>query len=127
MANGGRFSIAVKDFGREVVIKVNRGHAGCTQNGKLVAINLQGTARYSDRERIQNSPLRPPLPPRSFRQRPDHRTLASCLSFVDFECRLHPQSLLLNPNRPGARMSVYPLRLYRSKAVEDSHPPISES
>lgn len=38
MPYGDRFTLAVKDFGRKVVIKVNRGHAEVSQNGKLVTI-----------------------------------------------------------------------------------------
>ena len=36
-----RFSLAVKDFGRKVTVKVNRGRAVCRQNGKLVTITYK--------------------------------------------------------------------------------------
>jgi hypothetical protein len=36
-----RLTLAVKDFGRKVVIKVNRGKAVCSQNGKLVTITYK--------------------------------------------------------------------------------------
>jgi len=36
-----RFSLTVKDFGRKVTIKVNRGRAVCSQNGKLVTITYK--------------------------------------------------------------------------------------
>jgi hypothetical protein len=41
MAYGDRLSITVKDFGRKIVIKVNRGTAVCTQRGKLVTITYK--------------------------------------------------------------------------------------
>jgi hypothetical protein len=41
MAYGDRLSLIVKDFGRKVVIKVNRGTAVCTQEGKLVTITYK--------------------------------------------------------------------------------------
>jgi|GEM_PF-5665606 len=41
MAYGDRFTLTVKDFGRKVEIKVNRGTAVCTQNGKKVTITYK--------------------------------------------------------------------------------------
>jgi hypothetical protein len=41
MAYGDRLSMTVKDFGRKVVIKVNRGVAVCSPNGKLVTITYK--------------------------------------------------------------------------------------
>jgi hypothetical protein len=35
---GDRFSLTVKEFGREVIIRVNRGTAECSEDGKLVTI-----------------------------------------------------------------------------------------
>jgi len=41
MAYGDRFSMEVKNFGRRVVIKVNRGTAKCSNDGKRVTITYK--------------------------------------------------------------------------------------
>jgi hypothetical protein len=41
MAYGDRFSMQIKDFGRKVVITVNRGVAKCSDDGKLVTITYK--------------------------------------------------------------------------------------
>ena len=41
MPYGDRFTLAVKDFGRKVIIKINRGKAVCGQRGKLVTITYK--------------------------------------------------------------------------------------
>ena len=38
---GDRLTLAIKDFGRKVVIKVNRGHAECSERGRLVTITYR--------------------------------------------------------------------------------------
>jgi len=51
MAYGDRFTLAVKDFGRKVVVKVNRGCAEVSKDGKLVTITYEDSPVRGSREK----------------------------------------------------------------------------
>ena len=51
MPYGDRFTLAVKDFGRKVIIKVNRGYAEVSEGGKLVTITYKDSKVRGPREK----------------------------------------------------------------------------
>jgi hypothetical protein len=54
MPYGDRFSLTVKDFGRKIVIKVNRGKAEVSDNGKLVTIEYKDSNVRGSREQAKS-------------------------------------------------------------------------